>query len=109
VVIWNSRYADLDDDHDGFPNWQEAIAGTDPKDPGAYLRVTHTERRGSDGSVLLEWPSTTNRVYRVLRTGTLPAGFHIMASDLPASPPVNTFRDQSPSSDRQAFYRIEIQ
>ncbi len=109
VVIWNSRYADLDDDHDGFPNWQEAIAGTDPKDPGAYLRVTHTERSGADGSVLLEWPSTTNRVYRVLRTGTLPAGFHIIASDLPATPPVNTFRDQSPSPDRQAFYRIEIQ
>jgi M6 family metalloprotease-like protein len=110
VVIWNDQFASLDDDHDGVPNWEEALAGTDPKDPTSYLRVTRVEPGQGGAGIWLEWTSATNRTYRVVRTSSLTAGFTIpVAIDLPATPPRNSFLDADPGSGERAFYRIELQ
>jgi len=110
VVIWNEQFASLDDDGDGVPNWQEALAGTDPKDPTSYLRVTRVEPGQGGSGIWLEWTSASNRVYRVVRTGALSAGFtDIIVTDLPATPPHNSFLDPNPGGGKQAFYRIELQ
>ncbi len=109
VVIWNSRYAYLDDDNDGAPNWQEAIAGTDPKNDQSYLRVTRTAYAGQDGTFLLEWPSATNRTYRVLRSTSTQAAFQVVATNQPATPPLNRFRDLAPGPSPTVFYRLEVE
>jgi immune inhibitor A len=109
VVIWNSRYGHLDDDGDGVPNWEEAIAGTDPKNAQSFLRVTRAAYAGLDGSFLLEWPSATNRTYRVLRSSSVPGGFQTVADNLPATPPLNSFRDLNPGPSPEVFYRIQVE
>lgn len=108
VVIWNSQYAAVDDDHDGVPNWQEAVAGTDPNDANSYFRLTRAERLAP--AVLLEWTSASNRVYRVLRTTALRSGFsQVIATNIPATPPRNTFVDSDPVAGAEVYYRIQLE
>ena len=109
VVLWNSHYASLDDDSDGVPNWQEAIAGTDPKNPQSFLRVTRATYAGLGQSFLLEWTSATNRTYRMLRSTSLTGDFQTVAINLPATPPLNSFRDLNPGPSPETFYRIEVE
>jgi immune inhibitor A len=109
VVIWNSRFGSLDDDGDGVPNWKEAVAGTDPKSAQSYLRFTRTAYSGADHHVLLEWPGATNRTYRVLRSAALPGAFAAVATNLPATPPLNGFLDQTLPPQSEAFYRLEVE
>jgi immune inhibitor A len=109
VVIWNSRYGHLDDDGDGAPNWQETLAGTDPKNPQSYLRVTGSAAAGPEPGRQLEWPSATNRTYRVLRSTSLQSPFTEVAAQLPATPPVNRFRDPNPGPAPEVFYRLEVE
>lgn len=108
VVIWNSHYAQLDSDGDGVPNWQEAIAGTDPQKAQSFLRITRVAYANLDQSFLLEWPSETNRTYRVLRSTSVCGVYQPVATGLVATPPLNTFRDLSPGPSG-AFYRIEVE
>jgi hypothetical protein len=109
IVIWNSHYDYLDDDGDGVPNWQEAVAGTDPKDAKSFLRFTSASLSPVDGRLLLEWTSATNRTYTVLRASSLRTEFQSIATNLPASPPLNSFLvpDSGPSS--AAFYRLQVE
>jgi M6 family metalloprotease-like protein len=109
VVVWNSRYGQLDDDGDGVPNWQEVIAGTDPTNTASFLRVTSVAYVNPQGGLLLEWPSATNRTYRVLRSTNAQSGFQPVASHLPATPPLNTHRDLYPGPSQEVFYRLEVE
>lgn len=109
VVVWNSRYAHLDDDADGVPNWQEAIAGTDSKDPQSFLRVTRASYSNADQSLLLEWGSATNRTYRILKSSALQSAFDPLATNLPASPPLNSYHDLNPGPSSGVFYRIAVE
>lgn len=109
VVIWNSRYAHLDDDQDGVPNWQEAIAGTDSKDPQSFLRVSRASYSGADQSLLLQWGSRSNRMYRVLKSSSLETAFQPVATNLPATPPLNSYHDPNPGPSPGVFYRIQVE
>jgi len=110
VVIWNDQFASLDDDGDSVPNWQEALAGTDPKDATSYLRVTRVEREPNGPGIWLEWTSASNRIYRVVRASALTDSFtNAVGTDLPATPPRNSFLDPNPGGGERAFYRIELQ
>lgn len=110
VVIWNSHFAHLDDDLDGVPNWQEAIAGTDSNNKNSFLRITRASVDRQDGSFFIEWTSVSNRVYRVWRSVDLSSGFPtVVAEDLPATPPLSSFLDHSPSVSSTVFYRVEVQ
>ena len=109
VVIWNSRYAELDDDGDGIPNWQEAIAGTDPRNPQSWLRITRAAYSGLENTLLLEWPSATNRTYRVLRSNSLQTAFQAVATNQASTPPLNSFRDLTPGPSPAVFYRLEVE
>lgn len=109
VVIWNVRHGPSDDDGDGMPNWAEAVAGTDPGNADSLLRMSRVSCAASDRSLELEWPSATNRTYRVLRSVSLQAAFTTVAASLPATPPLNTFHDLTPGSWPEVFYRIEVE
>jgi hypothetical protein len=97
---------DEDADGDGMNNLQECLAGTDSADAGSALRLNALIRE-SDGSILLRWASTTNRTYDVGKKSDLFGAFSIMATNLPATPPENTFRDH-PDQAPGSFYRIEL-
>ncbi len=56
-----------DGDHDGMPNWQEFIAGTDPLVWASKLEFTRAQPQinGSQKLVVLRWQTVPGRVYEV--------------------------------------------
>lgn len=60
------------------------------------------------GNLVLRWPSATNRLYTLLEATNPAAPFSILASNLPAQPPTNTYPLAiSPGAGR--FYRLLLQ
>ncbi|MEI8122440.1 MAG: DUF2341 domain-containing protein [bacterium] len=95
-----------DADHDGMLNWQEWIAGTDPTNRSSVLSVTSLFPEGS--GFVLHWTSVSNRFYGVDRaTNLILPSFDVIATNLPAAPPVNVYTDQVPGIGK-AFYRISV-
>jgi hypothetical protein len=97
-----------DSDDDGMLDWQEWIAGTDAFDSDSVLRISFVQRPAS-GNVVLRWPSTTGRTYTVLRSSVLPWGISgALITNLVATPPLNTFEDQTATNSMSYFYRLEV-
>lgn len=59
------------------------------------------------GSLVLRWPSATNRFYTLLATPDLALPFTVLATNLPAQPPTNTYTDPVRPGGR--FYRLQLQ
>ena len=56
-------------------------------------------------NLIIRWPGVSNATYDVERAFNLTGGFWLVASNLPATPPVNTFTDNL-SDNPGAFYRV---
>jgi carboxypeptidase T len=56
----------------------------------------------------LQWPSVTNRFYTLLQSDSLAEPFSMLASNLPAQPPVSTFLDPV-LTNASRFYRLMLQ
>ena len=67
----DSSDARLDLDRDGVNNFEEYLAGTDPRDPASYLRL-EAARNGS--GVQLQFGAVSNRTYTVQFTDERPVG-----------------------------------
>jgi len=101
----NVSGADADPDHDGASNWQEFLAGTDPRDPGSVLRMkidaaTNTARISFGGG--------TNHSYTLQYADDLNARIWI---DLTNFPPLTTagtllYFDPLPAGQTNRFYRV---
>ncbi len=69
--LWQQMYPGLapgdDSDGDGFTNAQEAVAGTDPLDPGSYPRVEEFGRDPEDGRVFFRWQGVAGKMYAIER------------------------------------------
>ncbi len=64
---------DADSDHDGLSNYQEYLAGTDPRDARSLLQITSI-LRGSGGDptrVVLAWTSEPTRYYAIEKRAAL--------------------------------------
>jgi hypothetical protein len=62
-----------DTDGDRVDDYAESVAGTNPTDPLAYLRLTDARRLGPSGLVL-EWRARHGKTYEVLAGDTLHRG-----------------------------------
>ncbi len=60
-----------------------------------------------DGSPVLDWGSGTGRSYRLMRASHLPDGFAPLATNLPATPPLNSFTSPPSPPASAAFFRVE--
>ena len=60
----------------------------------------------SSTNFVVRWASVTDRVYAVQRSTNLISGFSSLVSNLPATPPVNTYTDKSPKVDWR-YYRVK--
>ncbi|MFO1513364.1 MAG: S8 family serine peptidase [Verrucomicrobiota bacterium] len=98
-----------DADADGASNLAEFLAGTNPTNTASALRLT--AQSPADGIHLtLQWPSVADRHYRLLRSTNLAGGFDtIVQTNLPATPPLNTFTDALPVGTKNAFYRLQLE
>jgi hypothetical protein len=100
-----------DPDGDGMRNQGEYRAGTIPTDPNSLFEFIHVERM-SQTQVLVRWASVESKTYTLLRTGTLTPHanqFSVIRSDIVATPPVNTFVDESAPGPGPWFYLLKVQ
>jgi hypothetical protein len=101
-----STHPEDDPDGDGFTNYEEYLAGTDPMDPDSdFVVVTVTPL--ADGTVQLTWPSVPGRVYVVERASGMNEEFVSVSGDLPANPPTSTWVDATLQGGN-AFYRVAV-
>ncbi|HEY5912741.1 MAG TPA: PQQ-binding-like beta-propeller repeat protein [Verrucomicrobiae bacterium] len=94
-----------DNDGDGFANWKEYRAGTDPTNAASALRLT---MRRSYDQLILGWPSLYGQRYRLLFSTNLNDGFSIpFATNIYA---YSSFTEYWfwPSTN-QAFFRLQIE
>ena len=97
-----------DSDGDGVPDVDEVIAGTDPNNAKSFFEINTDLQVNAQGGLVIRWDSVAGRRYGVLRSTDLTKTFTPLAADLPATPPVNSFSDSSPSAATQVFYRITV-
>jgi subtilisin family serine protease len=98
-----------DADMDGQSNLAEWLAGTNPTNSASYLALTPIRAEGTN-SLMLQWPSTADRYYRLLRSTNLLSGFdQLVLTNIAATPPLNTVTDPAPAFSSSVFYRLELE
>jgi hypothetical protein len=98
----HNRYTD--GDGDGFSDYAEFIAGTNPTLPNSHLRVTGYSMQ-ANGMVLLQWPSVAGRIYQVQGSTDL-ANWTPVSSWIQAAAGTTSFT--LPATGPPRFYRIEV-
>lgn len=98
----SSNPALADTDNDGVKDGEEAIAGTDPNNALSKFELVSVVTPSASGLVL-QWSSATGRFYHLWSSTNLLASWSLMESNLPATPPVNSFTAAPPSSASDYF------
>lgn len=96
-----------DPDGDGMSNLAEFQAGTDPADAASSLRILSCQPAGLQ-SVLLTWPSVSNRVYSVEWSTNLTGEFTGVLEGQQATPAENTCTVPVIPGADAVFYRIKV-
>lgn len=97
-----------DADGDGRSNYEEYLAGTDPKNANSCLTVkTFAPLPG--GGFTLTWDTITGKTYRIERSPTLSTGqWTILQSGVPGDGTIKSFTDSNPGANPKLFYRIVV-
>ena len=96
-----------DFDGDGQSNVAEWVAGTDPTKASSVLRICSVAG-DTDSTIVIRWPSVSNKHYSILKSIDLRAGFdQIEAAHLPATPPENSYTADAGLIGK-AFYKIMV-
>ncbi len=101
-----------DIDRDGMSNLQEYRAGTDPTNGCSFLgmRVPAGDHERSSGRFVAQWSSVTGRLYALERsTDLVHAAFGPLATNIWATPPLNTATDSAAEGSGPYYYRVRLQ
>jgi len=107
--LTNASAADLaDPDSDGFPNWMEYLAGTNPTNTASKLRFTGTEHLIVSGQsqTVLHWLTAPGKAYEVQWSSSLPGGAWNILGTMSGDGNVAAYIDSGASGVR--FYRLRI-
>ena len=97
---------EADPDGDRMNNREEAIAGTDPVDPGSVLRVEQV-RLTAEGTEIT-WQSEVGKTYRVERTsGVVVSNWNLVGELVAGTGSRVTLLDRT-STSMIEFYRIQV-
>lgn len=97
-----------DPDNDRFLNWSEYRAGTIPTNALSFLGIR--SMKITSGGTVVSWSSELGKVYHLERTTDLTPGFNwVVGTNLPATPPLNTFTDTNAVGKGPFFYRIRLE
>lgn len=97
--------ASLDSDGDGHSNLQEFVAGTNPNNASDRLAVRGAST--ADSTFNVSWSAVSGKTYTVWRAPALTGGYTPLASNIVATPPLNTYIDAT--APTACFYRISVQ
>jgi hypothetical protein len=94
-----------DVDGDGHNTWQE---WTCPTNADSALRLLSAQRTGT--GVAIAWQSVTGVSYLPERSMNLgvPAGFTLVATNIPGQPGITTYIDTNATSLAPLFYRVGV-
>jgi hypothetical protein len=100
-----------DRDGDGFTDAGEYLAGTNPRNGSDFLKIGafHTTSIAPDNTnrqISFSWASVAGSVYDVQRSFSLSGAWETIASNIPATPPLNSCIDTLSSDQPRAFYRL---
>jgi hypothetical protein len=101
-----------DQDGDGRTDAEEAVAGTDPNDPGDKLRIVAITVQGDPSTTTLEFTSELGRRYSIQESDALDSGNgwnYIGPTAFPPDGDATTTRSLSHSSADQKFFRVEVE
>jgi len=92
-------------DEDLHTTYDEWVADTDPTDPLSYFHIVSITNLPT---VTVQFPSSTNRTYSLLRSAEVTGPFDPLAGrvDVPGTGTLQTFTD--PNAGGVEFYRIEV-
>lgn len=100
--------ASSDFDHDGFIDWHEYLAGTSPTNDQSLLVITSEATDAQGAGILIHWASEPGKIYQLSRTADLGSGqFLYIATNIPATPSVNVYTDQT-ATGVGGIYRVEV-
>jgi hypothetical protein len=100
-----------DPDHDGSPNWQEYLTGTDPTNPDSHLHLGVPQQRVIQGKkqLALDWLSAPGKTYVIETTGDLGSGnWSPLTSGVVGDGYVKEFLDANAHNHTQ-YYRVRLQ
>lgn len=99
---------ELDADEDGLSNMDEWISGADPTNSQSVFNAT-PQFTNAQNAAVLSWPSLDGRRYEVFCCSNLNSAFHLLATNILPTPPLNVFTDTVNSVETQGqFYRIRV-
>jgi len=101
----------LDSDRDGLNNWQEYLAGTNPTNASSVFKITSGQEI-SGAQFVVRWSSVSNRLYDLTHATNLASGAGAFvplpnATNLPGTPPQNTWTDSASPAGTSGFYRLK--
>jgi hypothetical protein len=98
----------IDLDGDGFTNWEEFLAGTNPRDPTSRLRLSAAGRTdGADSHVRLQFEAAIGRSYTIQFRDSLTSGPWQKATDVLPQSAAGTVLAEAPGPEvRTRFYRL---
>jgi hypothetical protein len=103
-----ARGPDEDADGDGQKNRDEFMAGTNPNDPASSLRLSAIIAPAPANALVLRWPSIPGKRYSVRCTREMGSPFLVLATNILATPPLNTFAHPI-GNDSRGFYYIQLE
>jgi hypothetical protein len=99
----------LDSDGDGFNNWQEWIAGTDPSDPLSRLFM-FVPSPTNGVSITISWASISGVPYYLQRSSALASQpFSTIQSNIIGQAGTTTYNDTNATGTGPYFYRVGVQ
>ena len=93
-----------DADGDGYTNYQEYLAGTNPLDPRSRLRVESVSL--SVGGVAFQFTAASNRTFTVQFKDSLGAPMWSPLTNIAAAPRMRTVIINNAATNASRFYRL---
>lgn len=104
----NNVNPNADSDGDGVSNYLEYLGGTDPTDRHSLLTMTNIQPDPQAG-IVISWQSAPSKTYSILRSSSLAQGFIPLQTHIPATAPLNSFRDPTATGIGPYFYRVQLE
>ena len=96
----------LDSDGDGFSNYAEWIAGTNPTNAASGLQLSSVAPAADFSNATLTWPSVSGVNYLVLRGSDLTVPLTIIATNIIGQAGTTSFTDTNAIGSGPFFYRV---
>jgi hypothetical protein len=105
-TLVNTPDANDDADIDGFTNYQEYLAGTNPLDSESRLRVENVNMFG--GAVGFQFTAASNRTFTVQFKDALDAPLWSLLTNIAAAPQTRVIHVNVAPTNNARFYRLAV-